>query len=163
MTAFFKRFLRDVLYLSALLFTIFLILSIVHISYLFVVDRVRVAESRREQRPQEEIRAAMPDVTSTQLSAQDLKDVEEGRGTDEQKAKVAREEARGALKGTVQDRQDRERLKEIEAIKDKYKDRLGPERRKMLDDAYKGDVKKRHKMYKQDAEHLERNPDKVYK
>ena len=159
MTAFFKRFLRDVLYLSALLFTIFLILSIVHISYLFVVDRVRVAESRREQRPQEEIRAAMPDVTSTQLSAQDLKDVEEGRGTDEQKAKVAREEARGALKGTVQ---DREKLKEIEAIKEKYKDRLGPERRKMLDDAYRDDLHMRLKRYKQDAELLERNPGKTY-
>jgi len=158
MSAFFKRFLRDVLYLSALLATIFLILSIVRISYLFFVDRVRVAESRREQRPQEEIRAAIPHIND-QLSAKDLKDVEEGRGTDEQKAKVAREEARGALNGTAQ---DRDKLKEIEAIKEKYKDRLGPERRKMLDDAYRDDLHMRLKRYKQDAELLERNPGKTY-
>ena len=123
------------------------------------MDQRNVYSEKREQRPQEELRAAITDITPTQLSAKDLQDIDEGRGTDEQKAKKRREEAKTSPKN----QEAKEKLEEIQAIQDRYRDRLGPERRKMLDESYKNDLNMRHKRYKQDAEMLERRPDKVYK
>jgi len=123
------------------------------------LDKKNVDQATRNQAPQEEIEASIPDVSGKQVTAQESDDVRKGRATPEVQAKVREFEEKTA---SPEDKEAAEKLAAIQKIIDRNAPRIGSGKQNTLEKAYP-DLSQRLRVYEQTERDLKDDPGLSYK
>ena len=130
------------------------------IAYYASLDKKNVDQAARNQAPQEEIEASIPDVSGKQVTAQEMDDVRKGVATPEVKEKVEEWKEKTA---SPADKEAAEKLAAIQKIIDRNAPRIGPVKQTTLEKAYPEDLSQRLRVYEQTERDLKDDPGLSYR
>ena len=138
------------------------------LAYYASLDKKNVDQAARNQAPQEEIEASIPDVSGKQVTAQEMDDVRKGVAAPEVKEKVEEWKEKTA---SPADKEAAEKLAAIQKIIDDYPlngikgnpSRIGREKQATLEKAYPEDLSQRLRVYKQTERDLKEDPGLFYR